>query len=125
MAPRGVSFVFDAHVPPGLAEALRVLGEPVEHVNEIFAPRTPDEVWIRYAADRGASILSRDVKITRTPHEALALREGGVGALFLLPGKTSPRFCTIIQTVVKHWPELKRIAPPRRVPSSSRWACAP
>jgi len=33
-----------------------------------------------------------------------------VGAFFLLPGKRSPRLCQTIQTVIRHWPELKRVA---------------
>ncbi len=102
--------MFDANLPPGLAEALRVLGEPAEHVNQIFAPGTPDETWIRHAGERGWCIVSRDVNITRKPHELAALREFEVGAFFLLPGKRSPRLCQTIQTVIRHWPELKRIA---------------
>lgn len=61
-------------------------------------------------------IISRDVNITRKHHEAAALHEFGVGAFFLLPGKRSPRLCHIIQTVVKHWPEIKRIAHSERRP---------
>ena len=110
MAAGGVRFLFDAHMPPGLVEALTVLGEPAEHVNSIFAPATPDETWIRYAGERGWCIITRDTNVTRKPHEAAALREAGVGAFFLLPGKRSPNLCTVIQTVIRHWPEIKRVA---------------
>ena len=110
MAAGGVRFLFDAHMPPGLAEALTVLGEPAEHVNSIFAPATPDETWIRYAGERGWCIITRDTNITRKLHEAAALHEAGVGAFFLLPGKRSPNLCMVIQTVIRHWPEIKRLA---------------
>ena len=116
MEKRGVRFLFDANLPAGLAEALRVLGEPAEHVSEIFAPATPDETWIRYAGERGWCVVSRDVNITRNHHERAALQEAEVGAFFLLPGRRSPRLCQIIQTVVKHWPELKRVAADERRP---------
>ena len=116
MAERSVRLLFDANLPPGLVEALTNLGEPVEHVSQIFAPATPDETWIRYAGERDWCIVSRDVNITRKPHEAVALREFGVGAFFLLPGKRSPRLCQIIQTVIRHWPEIKRIARTERRP---------
>ena len=102
--------MFDSNLPPGLAEALRVLGEPAEHVNEIFAPATPDETWIRHAGERGMCVISRDVNITRRPHELRVLREHEVGAFFLLPGKRSPPLCKIIQTIIRHWPDLKRVA---------------
>lgn len=110
MAARSLSFLFDAHLPPGLVEALTVLGESAEHVNAVFPPATPDERWIRYAGERGLCIVSRDVNITRRPHELAALRDFEVGAFFLLPGKRSPRLCEVIQTVIRHWPELKRLA---------------
>lgn len=110
MAEGGVSFLFDANLPPALPEALRVLGEPAEHVSEIFAPATPDETWIRYAGERNWCIVSRDMNITRKPHERAALHEFSVGAFFLLPGRRPPRLCQVIQTVIRHWPELKRVA---------------
>lgn len=85
-------------------------------MSEIFAPATPDETWIRYAGERGWCVISRDVNITRNHHERAALQEAEVGAFFLLPGRRSPRLCQIIQTVVKHWPELKRVAADERRP---------
>lgn len=116
MAPGGVRFLFDAHMPPGLVDGLEALGEPAEHVAKIFAPATPDETWIRHAGERGWCIITRDVNITRKPHEAAALRDAGVGAFFLLPGKRSPRVCEIVQTIIKHWPEIKRLARTERRP---------
>jgi hypothetical protein len=116
MAQRRVGFLFDAHLPPGLVDALNALDEPVEHVNKLFPPATADETWIRYAGEREMCVVSRDVNITRRPHEQQALREAAVGAFFLLPGKRSPRVCQIVQTVIRHWPELKRIARSERRP---------
>ncbi len=120
MAEGGVRFLFDANLPPGLVEALVAIGEPAEHVAGIFAPATPDETWIRHAGDRGWCIITRDVNIIRKPHEAAALREKGVGAFFLLPGKRSPRVCDLVQTVIKHWPEIKRLARTERRPFQYR-----
>jgi hypothetical protein len=116
MAEGGVRFLFDANTPPGLVDALEALGEPAEHVARIFAPATPDETWIRHAGERGWCIITRDVNITRRVHEAAALREAGVGAFFLLPGKRSPRLCQIVQAVIKQWPEIKRVARSERGP---------
>jgi len=110
MAEGSVTFLFDANLPSGLAEALGVLGESAQHVNQIFAPGTPDETWIRYAGERRWCIVSRDLNIRRRHHELAALREFAVGAFFLLPGRRSPDLCKIIQTVVRHWPGMKRVA---------------
>ena len=116
MARRRVGFLFDAHLPPGLVDALNALGEPAEHVNKLFPPATADETWIRYAGERELCVISRDVNITRRPHEQAALREAAVGAFFLLPGKRSPKVCQIVQAVIRHWPELKRLARTERRP---------
>ena len=110
MAQRRVGFLFDAHLPPGLVDALNALGEPVEHVNKLFPPATADETWIRYAGERELCVISRDVNITRRPHEQAALSEAAVGAFFLLPGKRSPKLCQIVETTIRHWHELKRLA---------------
>lgn len=103
-------FLFDANLPQGLVEALRALGEPAEHVGGHFGPATPDETWIRHAGERGWCIVSRDVNILKKPHELAALRDAGVGAFFLLPGRRSPYLCQIVQTVIRHWPDMKRTA---------------
>jgi hypothetical protein len=116
MAQGRVGFLFDAHIPPGLADALNALGEPVEHVNYVFPPGTADETWIRYAGDRDLCIVTRDRKIIQRPHEQKALRDAAVGVFFLLPGKRSPRVCQIVQAMIRHWPELKRLAHSERRP---------
>lgn len=110
MAEGSVTFLFDGNPPSALPEALGVLGEHAQHVNQIFAPGTPDETWIRYAGERNWCIVSRDVNIRRRHHALAALREFAVGAFFLLPGRRSPDFCKIVQTVIRHWPEMKRLA---------------
>ena len=56
------------------------------------------------------------MNITRKPHEAAALRNAGVGAFFLLPGRRSPNLCMVIQTIIRHWPEIKRLAAAERRP---------
>jgi PIN like domain len=86
------------------------MGEPAYHVHDYFGPGTDDETWMRYAAERGWCIVSRDVRITRRPHERAALTGHRIGAFFLLPGPASPDRCTMIQTVIKHWPTMKRLA---------------
>jgi PIN like domain len=110
MAQRRVSFLFDANLPPGLVDALNALGEPAEHVNKLFPPATADETWIRYAGEREMCVISRDMKMTRRPHENAALSEAAVGAFFLLPGRRSPNVCQIVETIIRHWHELKRLA---------------
>ena len=103
-------FLFDANLPSRIPESLRILGEQAHHVHDIFAPGTPDETWINYAGARGWCIVSRDTNITRKPHERAALVAHSVGAFFLLPGGRSPTFWRMVETVIRHWSQMKRIA---------------
>lgn len=111
MAGGGVAFLFDANLSPRLAEALRSLGEQAYHVNDRLGPGAPDELWIEYAGTRGWCIISADLAITRRDHERAALRQHQVGAFFLFPGwKRRPDFCLTVQTIIRHWPAIKRCA---------------
>lgn len=46
--------------------------------------------------------------ILRRPHERAVLAEYRTGAFFLKPSLDD--FCKIVRAVVRHWPEMKRIA---------------
>ncbi|HEX8691313.1 MAG TPA: DUF5615 family PIN-like protein [Longimicrobium sp.] len=109
MAARGVVLLFDENVPRRLARALREeLGESAYHVRDVLPPGAPDEAVFRYAGERGWCVLGSDRKVLRTPHERAVIGDLGVGAFFL--NDTVQGFCTIVRTVVRHWPELKRLA---------------
>jgi hypothetical protein len=121
VAPGGVTFLFDANLPPRLSEALRLLGEQAHHVNDFLPPGTPDEIWIRYAGERSWNIVSRDVNITKRPHEQAALLQHGIGAFFLFPGmRRQPTFCQLIRTVISRWPEMKHRAAEETPPFALR-----
>lgn len=106
---RSVVFLFDENSPQRLARALRQeLGENAYHVYDALHPGMPDEVVLRHAGERGWCVLSRDHRILRRPHERAVLSEMGMGAFFLK--ETITDFCHIVRTVIRHWPEMKRVA---------------
>lgn len=105
----GVVFLFDENSPQRLARALRKeLGENAHHVYDVLHPGAPDEVMLAHAGERGWCVLSRDHMILRRPHERAVLGEMRMGAFFLK--ETITDFCLIVRTVIRHWPEMKRIA---------------
>ncbi len=109
MASRGVVILFDENMPERLAAALRdQLGERALHVAEVLERGTPDAAVIRHAGERGWCMLSADRRMLRTPGERAAMAEHGVGAFFL--NDSVAGFCAITRAVVRHWPEMKRIA---------------
>jgi hypothetical protein len=110
-----VVFLFDENSPQRLARSLREeLGENAYHVYDVLRPGTPDEMVLRHAGERGWCVLSRDHRILRRPHERSVLSELGMGAFFLK--ETITDFCLIVRTVIRHWPEMKRIARTRERP---------
>lgn len=104
----GVSFFFDANLSPRLSQALSVLGESAFHVQDVLGRRVPDEVWLQYAGEREWCIVSQDRNILKRPHERAALTNFRVGAFFLVD--IAPSHCKILQTLMRHWPEMKRVA---------------
>jgi hypothetical protein len=109
MAAGGVVFLFDENMPERLAAALREqLGESAFHVSDVPDAGTPDPAVIRHAGERGWCLLGSDRRMLRTPRERAVITELGVGAFFL--NDTVSGFCTITRTVIRHWPEMKRIA---------------
>ena len=56
-------FLFDNNMPQPLAEALRILSQPVVHVREIrgLGHRAPDDLIMQYAAEHGYTVVTRDL----------------------------------------------------------------
>ena len=103
-----ITFLFDANLSPRLSGALQLLGESAVHVQDVLRRGVPDEVWLEYAGERGWCTVSQDRRILKRPHERAALTKFGVGAFFLV--ETHQSFCDTVQTLIKNWPEMKRIA---------------
>jgi hypothetical protein len=104
-----VVFLFDENSPRRLARALREnLGENAYHVYDVLHPSAPDEMVLRHAGERGWCMISWDRRILRRPHERAVLTDMGMGAFFVK--ETITDFCRIVRTVIRHWPEMKRIA---------------
>lgn len=64
-------------------EALRSAGHEVVAHDELFAPDTDDEVWLRRAGEEGWIVLMKDDRIRYRRREREALRAAGVQAFVL------------------------------------------
>lgn len=53
-------FLVDAQLPPALARRLEALGHRAEHVADCGLAAAPDGAIWKYAADRGAAIITKD-----------------------------------------------------------------
>lgn len=108
MAAGSVVFLFDAHMSPRLSQALIVLGERVVHLDDILPRGVVDEVWLRHAGANDYFVVTYDRSIRKRPHEYAAFMAAGIGGFFI---EGSIRgHCKIVSAVIKHWPEMKRLA---------------
>lgn len=103
-----MTFLFDANLSIKIPRALQVLGEAAEHVGEHLGPGVPDPDWLRLAGEKGWFIVTQDNAILGRPEERAALTTYGVGAFFLDPALRG--HCNIARHIIRHWPEMKRIA---------------
>ena len=104
-----MNFLFDENLPPGLARALRELGEQVRHVVNVpeLGKGATDSEIIPFAADWDYRLVSRDKEMLKPAQLKALIHAEGVGYYLLRLGKArQPGKWDLIQTVIKHWPAI-------------------
>lgn len=101
-----------------LAEALRVLGENVMHLQDRFPDNTVDEVWIPAVGHDGLAVVTGDRAIWNDTEKRELLRTHRVSTFFF--PKRYPRMGTWDQVAftVKVWPAVRAEAARIRT-----WSC--
>lgn len=113
-----MKFFFDNNLSENLARGLKVFGEDVIHLKDMFNEDTEDRIWLQQIGNKKMFLITRDERIRRNPFELNALKTYKVGAFFL-GGKNLGR-CKIIQQVVRNWPRIKELATKKRPPFAFR-----
>lgn len=104
-----MNFLFDENLPPALARALRVLGEPVRHVVDVpeLGRGATDQEIIPFAARWGYRIVSRDLGMVKPSQLKAIIHAEGVGLyLFRLGKARQPAKWELFQYVIKYWPAI-------------------
>ena len=109
-----MKFFFDNN----LSRGLKVFGEDVIHLKDMFNEDTEDRIWLEQIGNKKMFLITRDERIRRNPFELNALKTYKVGAFFL-GGKNLGR-CKIIQQVVRNWTRIKELAAKKRPPFAFR-----
>ena len=83
-----MKFLFDANMPPSLAEALRLLGKEVLHVGDIegLGRGAPDQLIVNFAGENGYYVVSRDFKMAKEPWFFPDVKRLGAGVFFVADG---------------------------------------
>jgi len=113
-----MKFFIDQNLGPELAEGLRVFGEDVIHLKELFPEDTPDCKWLTYIGKNNYFLITRDRKFRYKPAEKRAFRENNVGA-FLLFGKDRTKW-DLIQQLIRNWLRIKEFAQKTKRPFAFR-----
>ncbi|MFN6380187.1 MAG: DUF5615 family PIN-like protein [Flavobacteriales bacterium] len=108
-------FIFDANLPPKLAEALFILDkgdkgskvQGIEHADILLKTGATDEEIIREASKRNSIIISQDDDFKRIKSNAKLLKEMGVGFIMFKPPKRGARYWEMVEAFVKGWPNIK------------------
>lgn len=106
-----VVFLFDENISNRVPRALnRELGQSAFHVDDIveLGRGATDLQVLPYAGDHGMLLVTQDHGILKRPHERALLAKHRIGAFYLPRGMKG--LCTITLTIVRHWPEMKRLA---------------
>ncbi len=110
-------FLLDNNLPRRVARAINELIQPedkVDHLQDLFAPDTPDTVWIAALGHKSQYVvICGDPKIMRRPHERRALEDAKLTVFFLKPGWTNLEFWPQAIKLIQWWPDIMATA--RRV----------
>lgn len=108
---------FDENFSPHLVEGLRRIqegrkgeGVTVCSVIDEFGQGADDEAWIPGIARRHGVAITQDVNIHRTRAQWDLCQASKIGVFFFKPPKKEGwSYWQIVQLVIRHWPEIKRL----------------
>ena len=104
-----MKFFLDNCLPPRWARALSALSDSdidVKHLREKFKQDISDIDWIqKLSAEGGWTIISGDVRITKSLHERQAWLSSGLTAFFLVKGWDF-EFWDKTSRIVRWWPRI-------------------
>jgi PIN like domain len=84
---------------------------------EEFGRGAADEVWIPGIASRHGIAITQDVNIRRTRAQWELCQENKIGVFFFKPPKKEGwSYWQIVELVIRHWPEIKRLTEESRRP---------
>lgn len=100
-------FVLDENLPPNLASALELLGQPVVAAARTEARGVPDPELIRLVGAWGGCLISRDRRMLDNPASVAAMKQAGIGLFLMYEGEASA--LDLARTLLRAWPEILRV----------------
>ena len=116
---------FDENFSPHLVAGIRAIqgglrseDVVVASVKDEFGRGAVDEVWIPGVASQHGVALTQDLNIHRVRAQWELCKANKIGIFFFNPSRKSKAwsYWEIAQLVMRHWPEIKRLAASRSRP---------
>ena len=114
----------DENFAPQLAEALNIIQEHLNKTEklkfEVFAIKKEfgqgalDEDWIKKIGEENGIVITQDLRIQTTRHQYELYKQHGLGVFFFKPLSTGYSFWEMIEQLIKHWPEIKKLSRTKR-----------
>jgi hypothetical protein len=121
----------DENMPPVLAEGFNLLQAPenrrlklkdpieVESIKREFGAGAKDEDWIPLAGEQGACVITQDYNINRIKHQRALCKKYNLGMFYFRPpSKGGFAYWEMLKILVKHWPEIMKVASKKPRPFS-------
>jgi hypothetical protein len=111
-----MNIVFDENFSPYLVKGLASFekgragdGVQVCHIIDLVGRGKPDESWIPEMARIGATVVTQDSNIRRTPHLRQMCADYKLGMIFFMSPRRSPyTYWLWIEAVVRCWSEIRK-----------------
>lgn len=105
---------FDENFSIHFIRGLKIIQESQKHegfevlsIQEEFGRGAADEEWIPKVAQHHGVVVTQDINIHRLNHQWSLCQHYKLGLFFVQPPKKGWDFWTIVQLIVKRWPEIK------------------
>jgi len=102
-----MTLFFDRSMGRKIPQALQLLGVDAIAHDDRFGPRTPDDVWLAAAGQRGWTVVTKDDRIRFNQAERVALVTYRVGC-FVLLRRNATRW-QLTQIRARAWDEIETI----------------
>ena len=121
----------DENMPLVLAEGFNLLQFPenirlkikdkieVRSIKKDFGKGALDEDWIPKAGKEGACVITQDYHINRIKHQKALCEKYNLGMFYFRPpSRVGFSYWNMVKLLVKHWPQIVKIASKSKRPFS-------
>ena len=105
-----MTYFLDNTFPRKLTDILKLLEIDAVHLQTMFEPNTPDEIWIPQVSEENFILLTGDGRIRKGSVERAALEQSKLRAFFMFGGYTNLQLFKQVAFIIDNWDEIDKEA---------------